>query len=465
MLQHFTVLLRSVLVFIIAVHSLLYARIAMAQQIVPVHLDDFRLRPVSNQAELLDIVKKLDAELPKLGVKNILDQANRNGTRSTSSRTCNPAATLNRDLSSISYCFSQSDSGTIGGEVEWMPQGITTVADAKANQVWNTKQAILISWYDKKSDKVTNTDADKIKGARVTFFDPATFKYQHVLLVYPLINSYGNPSYMSLRTTQRTDYDSLHAGGIVWYGNYLYVADTANGFRVFDMRYIFDLKTATNGDTSDKSQIGRQSGIYYGHGYRYVMPQVAAWTSVVPRNLTRKCTADAGSPTFSFVALDRSGIDNLVSGEFCPDKSAAGNINKFGRVARWPLDGNTGEPKLTNGLWKADAVYRLPISNVQGAVSYNNKWYLSRSQGQSNGFLYVTKPKSSSTGVLEIESAHYAGVGPEDLSHWSKPDGSVGSLWTVTEHAGKRLIYVCDIDRLSSPEENGRICGLRTNLS
>ncbi|CAF3703840.1 unnamed protein product [Rotaria sp. Silwood1] len=170
------------------------------------------------------------------------------------------------------------------------------------------------------------------------------------------------------------------------------------------------------------------------------MPQVAAWTNVIERDLTKKCTADAGSPTFSFVAVDRSGIDHLISGEFCADKTAAGDINKSGRVARWPLDGDTGQPKLSNGLWKADAAYRLPISNIQGAVSYNNKWYLSRSQGSSNGFLYVTKPITSSTGILEIETGHFAAVGPEDLSHWTKSDGSAGSLWTVTEHAGKRLL-------------------------
>ncbi|CAF2342018.1 unnamed protein product [Rotaria sp. Silwood2] len=449
----------------IVVIWLLIAETVSVGQATAVDLNDFQLRPVSNQAELLNIVEKLDLELPKLGVKNILDQANRIGTLSTTPKTCNPHATLNRNLTTVSYCFSQADSGTIGGDVEWMPQGVTTVADAMENQLWNTKQPILISWYDKKSDKVTNTDADKIKGARVTFFDPVTVNYQHVLLVYPLINSFGNPSYMSLRTTQKNEYDSLHAGGIAWYGNYLYVADTGHGFRVFDMRYIFDLKTAANGDTSDKNQIGRQNGKYYGHGYRYVMPQVDEWTNVVERDVTKKCTDNAGSPTFSFVAVDRSGVDHLISGEFCADKAAAGDINKSGRVARWPLDGNTGQPKLTNGLWKADAAYRLPISNIQGAVSYNNKWYLSRSQGSSNGFLYVTKSIISPTGILEIDTAHFAAVGPEDLSHWTNPDGSAGGLWTVTEHAGKRLLYACDIDQLNNREGSNRICGPRANLS
>ncbi|CAF1363114.1 unnamed protein product [Adineta steineri] len=429
------------------------------------NLNDFQLRPATNQDELLDRVTKLDTKLPKLGVKNILEQANRHGEPSTSLETCNSDATARRNLSSVSYCFNASDSGKIGGEVEWMPQGVTTVGDAKTDQYWNTKQPILISWYDKKPKTPTNTDADKIKGARVTFFDPETAKYQHVLLVYPFINSFGNVSYMSLRTTQKEGYDSLHAGGIAWYGNYLYVADTARGFRVFDMRYIFDLKEAKNGDITDKNQIGYHNGKYYAHGYRYVMPEIAAWSSVVNRDSTKTCTLNAGSPTFSFTGVDRSGFPHLTTGEFCADKIAAGDINKSGRVARWPLDGNTGQPKLINGLWKADAAYRLPISNIQGGVSYNNTWYLSRSQGASNGFLYVTKPITSTTGILEIDTTHYAAVGPEDLSHWPKPDGSPGGLWTVSEHPGKRLLYMCDIDKLKSHDEFSRICGLTTNLS
>ena len=221
----------------------------------------------------------------------------------------------------------------------------------------------------------------------------------------------------------------MYAGGIAWYGNYLYVADTVRDFRVFDMRYIFDLDKASNGDNKDKYKIGRQNGIYYGHGYRFVMPQVAAWSSVKGRDVKKKCLIDAGSPTFSYVGIDRSGLDHLISGEFCADDHASGDINKSGRVTRWPLDGNTGKPKLSDGLWKAVSAYHLPISNIQGAVSYNDKWYLSRSRGATNGVLYVTKSITSTTGVLEIDTAHHVGVCPEALSHWLKMDGSPGIVY------------------------------------
>src|SRR5699024_4574988 len=127
---------------------------------------------------------------------------------------------------------------------------------------------------------------------------------------------------------------------------------TRRGFRVFDMRYIFDLKAAgEKGDTTDKTRIGRQDGVFYGHGYRYVMPEVAAWTSEGGQvEDPTVCTA-GGSPHFSFVGLDRTGTDHLTSGEYC---NGAANDDLTGRVATWPLDGDTGEPQLGgDGTWQA----------------------------------------------------------------------------------------------------------------
>ncbi|MBN0044073.1 hypothetical protein JS756_08095 [Streptomyces actuosus] len=429
-------------------------------------LGDFRLRHASNQDDLQSRVYELDGELPTVGVQELLDTANRTAVQSSDSGTCNPGATNSLPLHGTSYCFAGSDGGTVGEPPEWMPQGITTVADAQSDQRWGSKRAVLVSWYDKAPGDggQSGGDADETKGCRVTFLDPDTLKYRHVLLVYPYQNSYQNPTYMSLRTSQTSEGESLHCGGMAWYGNYLYVADTARGFRVFDMRHIYDLGAATNGDTSDKYRIGRHDGVYYAHGYRYVMPEVNAWTTTVKRT---GCL-DGGGPNFSYVGLDRSGLDHLTTGEYCastfadPDGDGVKDPDRMGRVARWPLDGAYGTPLLaSDGYWYADAAYRLPQSNIQGAVSYNGRWYLNRSRGdQNNGVLYVTKPVTSSTGVLEIESAHRAAVGVEDLSHWPGTDRSAGDLWTVTEHEGKRMIYACPISELDSATRGGEICGL-----
>jgi hypothetical protein len=65
----------------------------------------------------------------------------------------------------------------------------------------------------------------------VSFVDyarPVRPRYRHVLLVEPYRDRAGNPSFRAV---------PVHAGGIAWYGHYLYVADTYAGFRVFDTRH------------------------------------------------------------------------------------------------------------------------------------------------------------------------------------------------------------------------------------
>jgi hypothetical protein len=410
-------------------------------------LSDFVLRPASNQAQLTDRVKQLDAVLPKTGVQDLLADASRTGTRTTANgATCNPDAvdTRERNLATVfSFCFDAADSGTNGGTVEWTPQGITTVADAQDDKLWGTAEPIIVGWY--------NASADD-KGVRISFINPHSSKYQHVLLVYPTINSAGNASYMSVRNQQDADGTSLHAGGLTWYGNYLYVADTRRGFRVFDMRYIFDLKAAgAQGDTSDKNQIGRHDGVFYAHAYRYVMPQVAAYTSNGGQVTdVTTCTA-GGSPHFSFVGLDRTGTDHLNTGEYC--NGTTGDL--AGRVASWPLNGANGTPLLAaDGLWRADKAFRLPVPNVQGAVSHGGTWYLNRSHGpdvpeqNDNGDLLKTAAPSGSTGVLGTPQRITAGIGNEDLSYWpAYGNGGVSGdvLFTVTEHPGKRMVYATPV--------------------
>src|ERR1700754_2730229 len=256
-------------------------------------LGDFTL--MATNGGLRSIVDDLDAQLPKLGVQNILTQANRvdapKGADCTS-----PALSTNTRPVLNKFCFEPGDVDT----QEWVPQGVTTVADAQDDELWGAKQAILVSWYDKQTAPV--------KGVRVSFLDTHTGNYQHVLLVYPYTNSQGNPSYEQVTTPQSGDGNSVHAGGLVWYGNYLYLVDTTRGVRVFDMRDIFDVKSAANGDVTDGGKVGRQDGTYYSYGYRYVMPQVFGWsnpggTATFPPD--NKCNA-AGPEKFSYVSLDRS---------------------------------------------------------------------------------------------------------------------------------------------------------------
>jgi hypothetical protein len=346
-------------------------------------------------------VSKLEGELQKSGIQKLLDEANREATRGCSSPALNQVSGVLDN-----WCFNSGDNQTS----EWYPQGVTGTGDAQADDYWGSKQAVLVSWYHSQ------------KGVRISFLDTDTGKYRHVLLVEPYTNSYGNPSYRAVK---------IHAGGIVWYGNYLYVMDTKKGFRVFDMRYVFDLGASSNGNTSNKDLIGRQNGVYYGHGYRYVMPQVGAWT--VSGDQTGDTCEPSGPPRFSFVGLDRSTVpDSLITGEYCNPPNPEEDRTLYGRVARWPLDASTGQLKTAeDGKVYASEAYRLPKAHAQGALALNGNWYVMTSAGEtSNGKLYKGTPGN-------VPSSRVAGIGPEDLYYWPKRD----QIWTVTEHPGKRVLY------------------------
>ncbi|GAB3169787.1 hypothetical protein GCM10027059_35350 [Myceligenerans halotolerans] len=395
---------------------------------------NFELRPNSNGDLLQERVNRLDAELPNVGVGAVIAEANRTG-RLEPGIACNSKASDEVQRVAQSFCFNGPDNAT----EKWYPQGVTTIADAQDDKFWGeTNQPILVSWYDKEKNGTPE------KGVRVTFIDGTTGKYRHVLLVYPRRDtSFGNPTYESVKTEQTADGTSLHAGGIVWYGNFLYVADTGRGFRVFDMRHIYDLKAADNGSVEDSDRVGRHSNVYYGHGYRYVMPQVASWTGTAPKDDTR-CPANPDRMRFSYVGLDRSGLDHIVAGEYCKSSDA-----HDGRVAAWPIAESItadGKHQITDTgyRWQADAAHQLPHPHIQGAVRFDSRWYLSRSRGDDeSGTLYQTTPTSTGATTLTVDKEQHTGVGPEDLSHWEVGTGGTqrGTIWTVTEHPDMRMVY------------------------
>ena len=369
-------------------------------------LDDFKLR--QTQLDLQSRVDALAGELVESDVGQVLGEANRPAVENGP---CNQDAFPAIPAGSRWFCFDAADSGDGQGRLEWVPQGVTTAADA-----------LLVSWYD---DAV-----EPKKGVRTSFLDPATQKYRHVLLAYPYIAGDGRPTYEILDRPR-----GIHAGGILWYGNYLYVVDTTRGVRVFDMRFIFDLEQSPDGDTSDKARIGWADGAYRGFGYRYVMPQVDAWVNAAGPDAEPvfRCTG-TGAPKFSYMSVDRSEEpDRMITGEFCRGE---GDV---GRVTRWPLDAATGRPVVAgDGLVHASEAYRLAADQVQGAVSVGDTWYLSRThRREAPGELIEARADASPTGTLQATGTRPAGIGPEDLAFTPADD----RLWTVTEFPGLRMLY------------------------
>jgi hypothetical protein len=139
----------------------------------------------------------------------------------------------------------------------WRPQGITGFTK-------NGVRYLLVSWYGR--------NASESKGSRITLIDisPSSstyLTYRHILLVQPTIPT-GTLDY-----TQYTTYAPLmvHAGGLAYFNDKLYVASTNLGVRVFDLNKIIEVSTGTN----TENKCGKDAnGNLYAFNYRYILPQV-----------------------------------------------------------------------------------------------------------------------------------------------------------------------------------------------
>jgi len=290
----------------------------------------------------------------------------------------------------------------------WMPQGITGTAAADASGLVAGKSVVAVSWWHKHAE---DSSIDSTKGVRISFADVTEMSdvdYRHVLLVQPIFGS-SPPDYEIV---------PVHAGGIAWYGDYLYVADTTKGFRVFD------IKRPIQVSTGEKGLVGHVGdGVYRAHGYKYVLVQI---------NRYKLCGASCCA-RFSFAAVDRSASPHgIVAGEY--SKSSG-----MGRLHRWPLDETTGRLPAPSGMAAADAVWHTGKNRMQGGVTYDGVAYVSSSsQIGKYGALY----RSTESGW----SAHKWVHGAEDL-HVAPGSGDV---WSLSEFPGSRWVFATKLSALAA---------------
>jgi hypothetical protein len=285
------------------------------------------------------------------------------------------------------------------GKAWWTPQGLSGSADAAPGGLVGGRRVVVVSWYH---DLAKEPGATVEKGVRLSFVDvtdPANPHYRHVLLVTPT-GTVAAPSFQAV---------NVHAGGIAWYGDLLYVVDTGQGFRVFDTTKMLQVAT-------DMDVIGCTGGTCRAGTYKYVLPQIGAYTDV------SKC-----SPIFSFVSLDRSTTPPaLVSGEYCSSTACTGPL--AGRLFRWPLVGSAG--RLAPGKSWPSAAYLMAQTQVQGAAMDGGVGYLSSSApAGGGGALYRVEPGKSTTSPW-IDA-------PEDLM----VDASHGLLWSLSEAVNARYVF------------------------
>ncbi|MEU8119914.1 hypothetical protein AB0C21_14515 [Spirillospora sp. NPDC049024] len=376
---------------------------------------DFVIRRGAGKAK---VVKALDRKLKRSGVQALLNANGNRKLRVEGSKGCPPKKAQVPDKA-LAYCWASGEDSA--GE-NWIPQGVSTVSDAKDNEKWgNAGQTMVVTWYAKKA-----------KNIRVTFVNLKNRTYRHVLLVMPGMAKEGKPTYKDIES---------HAGGVAWYGDRLYVAETQLGLRVFDMRRIFDLGKSENGTTKKKGRVGLHGKTYYGHGYRYVMPQVGSWVNVRGKGPLKSCKAD-GPPKWSWMSVDRSGVDSLVTGEYCPVPKGLAEKAPNGRMATWPL--RNGEPATgADGRARALAVSTLPVKRVQGGVTaylnggQEHAWFGHNTKAYGRPGVLMHAVWNQSKGRWEKKGRQRLAMGPEDLSCYR----GQSRIWTVAEHAKKRALY------------------------
>ncbi|NUO52428.1 MAG: hypothetical protein HOV80_26570 [Polyangiaceae bacterium] len=316
-------------------------------------------------------------------------------------RTAEPiaASAVPGDPAGVELAFRWEDSEN--DKLTWIPQGITGSADASADALIEGRRIVLVSFY-------WNEDAEPAtakKGVRLAMVDltnPQQPSYRFLLLVEPKEN-------------KNWGIVDIHAGGLAWFGDYLYVASTSLGLRVFDMRRI--LQADTSEDVIGCDGTTCKAGLY-----KYVLPQVGTYTRATP------CDP---APIFSFVGLDRSSTPPaLVTGEYCSDTACPSPLS--GRVFRYPLD-------PASGLLAADVTYAADAffmgeRQVQGAAAIGDTFYLSSSEpaGGAGALYRVDASGRSAFGWIDT---------PEDLM----VDGPAGQLFGLSEAVGERAVFAADL--------------------
>ena len=336
------------------------------------------------------IVDALPASVPRVTLADIAGDLNRAATRVT-------AAQVPGDAPGVRSAFAwQAGDRDVA---YWIPQGVTGSFDGVASGLVAGRRLLLVSWYHELAAEPGATTDKGVRIAIVDVTDPAAVRYRFALLVDPVVRD-GRSDFAPV---------PVHSGGLAWFGDHLYVPDTGNGLRVFDLTRILAVDT-----TVDRLGYDPATGVYQAHGYRYVIPQVDTYVD-----------DGACAPRFSYVAVDRSTTPpSLISGEY--DATTFG-----GRLFRWPLDAVSGRLQLTDrGRVVPAGAWYLGQTHVQGAAARDDVYWLSSSAPAGGaGALYRVGVGTRSTTLGWID-------GPEDLA----VDGVSDSLWSLSEAVGARYV-------------------------
>ncbi|MCA1602495.1 MAG: hypothetical protein LC776_12905 [Acidobacteria bacterium] len=277
-----------------------------------------------------------------------------------------------------------------------MPQGITGTTDASPDNRYHGIQGLAVTSYNHSTND-----------AQVTFLPNFSEKdskqpYQHIRLVEAVKGGKSKPV-------------KCHAGGAVWYGDYLLVGCT-HDIKVFDWRKVYDPV-----------------------GAPYEMIQVGSLDTKKGVQLKHKIV-------FSSLSLDRASNSPLLAvAEYDTDcKEHTCQVIRFALPAQ-PADlTNRGKPV------PAHDAYRHFYGSMQGAISRGDMFWFTSSGGPAHN-----DPISEHYGTLrswhkgDKQAQHYEwAYGAEGISYRSRGDNA-GEIMTVTEWKRHRVIVAVSTKHFS----------------
>lgn len=358
-----------------------------------------------------------------VGVRGVLRSANHTMRNKSACDDTERAALPVEPAASRAYCWDSGDATT----QKWLPQSVTTSADADDDGLWGEDRVILSGWTH--NDRKAGEPAQDKGLARVAFIDandPDNLKYRWVLLVAPLA---GGKDFGAVRSP---------VGGMVWYQDKLIVT-AQNGAGRDSALYVFDMHRILQANVKSHA-VGKVSGGYSAHGYQYVLPAVGSYSLTGGR-----CTAsdDNGVPCFGSLSLDRTSTPNsLVANEWF---SSAGS--EPARVWRYHFSTALSRTGLlganSRGIVNADEAYETKAVGLQGVISHKPSgadkadWYLGQSPGGrgKHGTLWRQNAddETGADAARCTADQSYAcwGQHTESLSY-AQP---TGELWTLTASA------------------------------
>jgi hypothetical protein len=275
---------------------------------------------------------------------------------------------------------------------EWMPQAVTTSAESNPKTgLFDGRKWVAVSWHRDQGDR------SRISLVDYSHPDQADArKYTNVELMVP---DSKNPGKLAPLAS--------HVGGMSWVGNYLYVAQTGGGVRVFDVSQLLKV--------TDSSKVPAGTS-------PYVLPQVGYYRSQPAPG--EKAHAGSGSaPLFSGLSIDRTGKTPALLSQEYDDK------NPGGRIIRWPIDPKTGQLSTSEGVVQATDAWSVPLKRLAGIVRLKDGFRVA-TMGTPSGLWSMQdgqKPKAVDSLAIGIQQFSL--------------DPTSNQVWTVAEHPDHRMVW------------------------